>query len=69
GLLDRATYEPAIRKGWSALVRAMHPSGKLGYVQRIGDQPGDTTAEGTEIYGIGALLLAGTEVHQMARVD
>jgi unsaturated rhamnogalacturonyl hydrolase len=66
GLLDRATYEPAIRRGWSALVRAVQPDGKLGYVQRIGDQPGDTTAEGTEIYGIGALLLAGPEVWELA---
>ena len=67
GLLDRAAYTPAITKGWSALVRAVHPNGMLGYVQRIGDQPGDTTAAGTEIYGAGALLLAGTEVHRMAK--
>ena len=67
GLLDRETYGPVIRRGWSALVRAVQPDGRLGYVQRIGDQPGETTAAGTEIYGIGALLLAGTEVMEMAR--
>lgn len=67
GLLDRAIYEPVIRKGWAALVRAVHPDGMLGYVQRIGDQPGDTSAEGTEIYGVGAFLLAGTEVLRLAR--
>lgn len=67
GLIDRATYEPAIRRGWSALVEAVHPNGMLGYVQRIGDQPGDTSASGTEIYGAGALLLAGTEVHRFAK--
>ncbi len=66
GLLDRATYEPAIRRGWSALVRAVHPNGMLGSVQRIGDQPGDTSASGSEIYGVGALLLAGSEVHRLA---
>ncbi|HVS30958.1 MAG TPA: glycoside hydrolase family 88 protein, partial [Thermoanaerobaculia bacterium] len=65
GLLDRPAYEPVIRKGWSALVRATRPDGMLGWVQRIGDQPGDTTADGTEIYGTGALLLAGSEVHRM----
>jgi unsaturated rhamnogalacturonyl hydrolase len=67
GLLDRATYEPVIRRGWTALVRAVHPNGMLGYVQRIGDQPGDTSATGTEIYGVGALLLAGSEVHRLAK--
>ncbi|HEX6177413.1 MAG TPA: glycoside hydrolase family 88 protein [Thermoanaerobaculia bacterium] len=67
GLLDRATYEPVIRRGWSALVRAVHPDGKLGYVQRIGDQPGNTSESGTEIYGVGALLLAGSEVYRLAQ--
>jgi unsaturated rhamnogalacturonyl hydrolase len=65
-LLDRATYEPVVRRGWSALVRAVHTNGMLGYVQRIGDQPGDTSPSGTEIYGVGAFLLAGTEVHRLA---
>lgn len=67
GLLDGEACRPVIRKAWSALVRAVHPSGMLGYVQRIGDQPGDTSADGTEIYGVGALLLAGSEVHRLAR--
>jgi rhamnogalacturonyl hydrolase YesR len=67
GLLDGATYEPAIHRGWAALVRAVHPNGMLGYVQRIGDQPGDTSPSGSEIYGVGAFLLAGTEVHRLAK--
>jgi rhamnogalacturonyl hydrolase YesR len=66
GLLDRATYEPVVRKGWSALVRAVQPSGMLGYVQRVGDRPGETGPERTEIYGAGAFLLAGTEVYRLA---
>ena len=66
-LLDRATYEPIIRRGWAALVRAVQPNGMLGYVQRIGDQPGDTSASGTETYGVGAFLLAGREVHRLAQ--
>jgi rhamnogalacturonyl hydrolase YesR len=67
GLLDRARYEPAVRRGWSAIVRAVHPDGMLGWVQRIGDQPGATTAETTEVYGVGALLLAGSEVFTLAK--
>jgi rhamnogalacturonyl hydrolase YesR len=66
-LLDRATYEPIVRRGWTALVRAVHPNGMLGYVQRIGDQPGNTSESGTEIYGVGALLLAGSEVYRLAQ--
>ena len=66
GLLDRATYEPVLQRGWAALVRAMQPDGMLGYVQRIGDQPGDTSASSTEIYGVGALLLAGSQLDRIA---
>jgi rhamnogalacturonyl hydrolase YesR len=67
GLFDRARYEPAVIRGWSAMVNAVHADGMLGWVQRIGDQPGATTAETTEVYGVGALLLAGSEVYTLAR--
>jgi unsaturated rhamnogalacturonyl hydrolase len=65
GLLDRSSYEPVLRRGWSALVRAVRPDGMLGHVQRIDDQPGATSADTTEIYGVGALLLAGTELMKL----
>ena len=64
-LLDRATYEPVILKGWAALQRAVLPGGKLGYVQRVGAAPGDTGPDETEIYGVGAFILAGSEVHRL----
>jgi len=66
GLVDRRTYEPAVRRGWAALVRAVRPDGMLGWVQRIGDKPGATSADTTEVYGVGALLLAGSEVYRLA---
>ncbi len=65
GLLDRGRYEPAARRGWSALVRAVKPDGKLGYVQQVGASPEPTSADTTEIYGAGAFLHAGTELHRM----
>ncbi|MEO8359476.1 MAG: glycoside hydrolase family 88 protein [Vicinamibacteria bacterium] len=65
-LLDRATYEPAIWKGWAALNRAVLPSGKLGYVQEVGAAPGKTGPDETEVYGVGAYLLAGSEVYRMS---
>jgi unsaturated rhamnogalacturonyl hydrolase len=66
GVLDRATFEPVVRRGWGALVKAVRADGMLGWVQRIGDQPGATTADTTEVYGVGAFLLAGTEMHRLA---
>lgn len=69
GLLERAAVEPVVRRGWAALVRAVHPDGKLGWVQRIGDQPDATRADGTEIYGVGALLFAGVELLALIRQE
>jgi len=66
GLLDRVTFEPAVRRGWEALVHAVQPTGMLGYVQRPGDRPGDTGPDHTETYGVGAFLLAASEVHRLA---
>jgi unsaturated rhamnogalacturonyl hydrolase len=67
GLLDRASYEAPARRGWAAMVRAMHPDGMLGWVQQIGAAPGLSTADTTEVYGVGALLLAGSQIAQLSR--
>ncbi len=66
GLLGRDKYEPAVRRGWTALAAALHPDGMLGWVQRIGDEPDATSRDTTEVYGVGALLLAGSEVYRLA---
>jgi hypothetical protein len=65
GILDRATTEPVILKGWAALNRALHRDGKLGFVQPVGAAPGATGPDQTEIYGAGAFILAGSEVHRL----
>ena len=61
GLLDEETYLPYARKGWDALVRAVHPDGMLGSVQAIGDAPANITPDKNEVYGTAALVLAGLE--------
>ncbi len=66
GLVDREKYEPAVRRGWTALVQAVHPDGMLGWVQRIGDEPDATAQDTPEVYGVGALLLAGSEAYRRA---
>jgi len=66
GMLDAKTYLPAVIKAWQGLNRNVGPDGKLGYVQQIGADPRMTTPEQTEIYGVGAFLLAGSEVYKIA---
>ena len=66
GLLDRAQFEPAVRKAWTALVICVDADGKLTHVQPIGADPKHFKEDATEVYGVGAFLLAGSEVYRMA---
>lgn len=65
GLLDLERYGDTVRRGWLALINSVHPSGKLGYVQQVGEAPGNVIFEDTEIYGVGVFLLAGSEMHKL----
>jgi len=65
GLLERARFEPAVRNGWAALLRALGPDGRLGYVQQISDRPEQVSAGDTQYYGVGALLLAASEITRL----
>jgi len=61
GLLDRAEFEPAVRKAWKGLRACQQASGKVGWVQNIGKDPQPATADSWQNYGTGAFLLAGSE--------
>ena len=70
GLLSKTTYKPVVAKAWNAMVKtAVHPDGKLGFVQGIGQHPVPTrhvTYESAADFGVGVFLLAGREVVKMA---
>jgi rhamnogalacturonyl hydrolase YesR len=66
GLLDRATFEPAVRKAWLALVGCVNDDGRLTHVQPAGSAPVKFSADATSPYGGGVFLLAGSEVYKMA---
>lgn len=63
GLLPEDEYRSITQKAWTALISVVDKNGKLGYVQPIGADPRKVTADMTAVYGIGAFLLAGTEMY------
>ncbi|MBC3785345.1 glycoside hydrolase family 88/105 protein [Spirosoma utsteinense] len=72
GLLDRKVYTPIMAKAWNAMAtESVHPTGFLGYVQGTGKEPKDgqpvtyTSKPDFEDYGLGCLLLAGSELYRM----
>lgn len=69
GLLDRAQYAPVVQRAWTALAASVQPDGKLVHVQPIGRAANGFPADATEVYGVGAFLLAGSEVVRMDEVE
>ncbi|RKR80124.1 rhamnogalacturonyl hydrolase YesR [Mucilaginibacter gracilis] len=61
-ILPRKKYAPVVKRAWVALTSSVHPDGKLGYVQPIGASPEKVSFDDTEVYGVGAFLLAGSEM-------
>ena len=65
GLLPATQYRPSIDRGWRALTAAVQADGKLGWVQRVGTAPDQVSADDTQLYGVGAFLLASSEVAKL----
>jgi hypothetical protein len=64
-LLDEATYLPVVKTGWDGLDAHVDAAGKLGYVQPVGAGPAAASADSSVEYGVGAYLLAGSEVAKL----
>lgn len=71
GYLERGHYLPTIMKAWTYLTQtAMQDDGKIGYVQPIGERaiPGQVVdSNSTANFGVGAFLLATTEMAKMVK--
>ena len=65
GALDRATYLPIVQKAWQGLTTVVDANGLVGYVQPVGAGPAAATATSTTPYGVGAFLLAASEVAKL----
>jgi len=65
GWLDKAVYEPVVRKAWSWLVKAVDANGKVGYGQPWSNQPGSPQLFNEIPEGYGAFLLAAEGVYNL----
>lgn len=67
-LLD-ASYLPVVQKAWAALLSTVNEEGKVGWVQPIGADPKKVTQDMTAVFGVGALLMAGTEIIKLSQTN
>lgn len=65
-IISSEKYMPSLQKSWRALLSAVCEDGRLGWVQPIGADPKEVTRDMTQVYGVGAFLLAGSEIYKMA---
>ena len=65
-LLDRKKYLPVVRRAWAGLLSHVYQDGRLGCIQPIGAAPGAFTATSSYVYGVGAFLLAGSEIYNLS---
>lgn len=66
-LLDRKRYLPVLKKSWQGLLMHIYADGRLGSIQPIGGEPGKFMPSSSYVYGVGAFLLAGSELSSMSR--
>lgn len=66
GWLDKKIYLPVVKKAWAGLVHHVYADGRLGCIQQTGPEPAPFRASASYTYGVGAYLLAGSEIRQMS---
>ena len=65
-ILENAEYRPLVARAWKGLLGHIYSDGRLGCIQPIGAAPDKYKASASYTFGVGAFLLAGSEVHHLA---
>lgn len=66
GVLDRSKYLPIVKKSWTGMLQHVYKDGRLGSIQPIGAEPGKFKPSSSYVYGVGAFLLAGSELAELS---
>ncbi|WP_342113515.1 glycoside hydrolase family 88/105 protein [Pseudoduganella sp. OTU4001] len=65
GILPRAQFAPAVKRAWQALAGNVQANGKLINVQPIGADPKRFDPQSSDVFAVGAFLMAGAEMYRM----
>jgi unsaturated rhamnogalacturonyl hydrolase len=66
GILDEKTYRPVIAKAWAGILKNVYADGRLGNIQQTGAEPAFYRPGSSFNYGVGAFMLAASEVKALA---
>lgn len=62
GILDSKLFHPAVAKAWQGMLSHVYQDGRLGCIQPVAAAPGQFKPTSSYVYGVGAFLLAGSEL-------
>jgi unsaturated rhamnogalacturonyl hydrolase len=65
GVLDKKIYRPVVEKAWAGMLKHVYADGRLGGIQQTGAEPAPFKATASYTYGVGAFLMAGSEIRHM----
>jgi rhamnogalacturonyl hydrolase YesR len=65
GVLDGKVYRPVVAKAWAGMLKHVYADGRLGCIEQTGAEPAPFKATASYTYGVGAFLLAGSEIRRM----
>ncbi|MGC1460616.1 MAG: glycoside hydrolase family 88 protein [Terracidiphilus sp.] len=61
-MLDADTYLPVVERAWAGMLTHVYADGRLGCIQPIGEAPAEYEPSSSYDFGVGAFLLAGSEL-------
>lgn len=62
GILTDPKVKEAVEKGWAALETTVESDGRVNWVQHVGKSPDPVNKTDSQLYGVGAVLLAASEM-------
>jgi rhamnogalacturonyl hydrolase YesR len=65
GVLDRKVYRSVVAKAWAGMLKHVYADGRLGCIQQTGAEPAPFKVTASYTYGVGAFLMAGSEIRRM----
>jgi unsaturated rhamnogalacturonyl hydrolase len=66
-VLDRTKFQPVVERAWAGILSHIYADGRLGSIQPIDGQPGKFKPSASSVYGVGAFLLAASELDALAQ--
>jgi unsaturated rhamnogalacturonyl hydrolase len=68
GVLEPKQYAPVVGRSWRGMLQHVYQDGRLGSIQPIGAAPDKFTPSSSYVYGVGAFLMAGSEIDRYAKM-